>query len=105
MLYLEKHDFERRLAVEKELDKMWEYKSKDNPNSVLPSISFEESDTFIIFGSLLGIKVINIHSNRLVRLIGKVENTERFLQLALYQGIPSRLAGQEGKTGTGGKTS
>jgi len=26
MLYLEKLDFERRLAVEKELDKFWDYK-------------------------------------------------------------------------------
>jgi peptidylprolyl isomerase domain and WD repeat-containing protein 1 len=79
MLYLEKLDFERRLAVEKELDKYWEYKNRDNTNCVYPSIGFDESDSFLFFGSLLGIKIISIHTNRLVRIIGKVENTERFL--------------------------
>lgn len=84
LLYLEKLDFERRLAVEKELDKLWEYKNRESPHCVMPSIGFDESDTFLYFGSLLGIKIINFHTNKLSRVIGKVENTERFLQIALY---------------------
>lgn len=34
---------------------------------------------------MLGIKVINLHTNRCVRTIGKMENV-RFVQLALHQG-------------------
>ena len=34
-------------------------------------------------------KLINIETSRLVRLLGRTENTERFLSLALYQGTPA----------------
>ncbi len=36
----------------------------------------------------LGIKVVNIHTNKLTRLLGKQENTQRMLRLALFQGRP-----------------
>ena len=39
-------------------------------------------------------QVVNLVTNRVCRILGKVENTERFLGLGLYQGIP----------GTGGRT-
>jgi len=29
--------------------------------------------------------VVNLTANRVARLIGKVENTERFMRIALYQ--------------------
>jgi len=89
-LYLDKLDFERRMAVERDLDKQWEYKAREylNTNSIIPSIGFDESDTFLYFGSLLGIKVVNIKSGETVRVIGKVESTERFLSITLYQGKP-----------------
>lgn len=67
--------------MEKEIDKLWDIKSRDNLNSVLPSIGFDESDTYLYFGSLLGIKIINYKADKLTRIIGKVENTERFLQI------------------------
>ena len=38
--------------------------------------------------------MVNLVTNRVCRILGKVENTERFLGLALYQGIP----------GTGGRS-
>jgi hypothetical protein len=31
------------------------------------------------------LQVVNLVSNRLVKIVGKVENTERFLRIALYQ--------------------
>jgi hypothetical protein len=34
--------------------------------------------------------VVNLVTNRVAHILGKVENTERFLWLALYQGIPGR---------------
>jgi hypothetical protein len=33
-------------------------------------------------------QVVNLVSNRVVRVIGRVENTERFLRVALWQGAP-----------------
>ena len=38
-------------------------------------------------------QVVNLVTNRVCRILGKAENTERFLGLALYQGMP----------GTGGR--
>ncbi|KAA6426631.1 MAG: peptidylprolyl isomerase domain and WD repeat-containing 1-like [Trebouxia sp. A1-2] len=35
-------------------------------------------------------RVVNLVTNRVVRILGKVENTERFLRVALYQGIPKQ---------------
>ena len=34
----------------------------------------------------IGIKIVNLHTNKLVKILGKVEQTERFLGIALYQG-------------------
>ena len=41
---------------------------------------------YLIYPSPLGIKVISIATSKLARLLGKVENTERFAALALFQG-------------------
>jgi hypothetical protein len=46
---------------------------------------------------------VNIFTNKLVRILGKVENTERFLQIALFQGIPKTYglsAAAESNAGT-----
>lgn len=51
----------------------------------MPNVIFDESGNFVIYASLLGIKVVNLVTNRVSRLLGKVENTERFMRVALYQ--------------------
>lgn len=33
---------------------------------------------------------MNLVTNQLVRVLGKTENTERFLRVALYQGVPRK---------------
>ncbi|CAM6042647.1 unnamed protein product [Sphagnum compactum] len=71
-------DFGRRIAVEKEIEKT---DGVPSPNAV-----FDESSNFLLYPALLGIKVVNLHTNKVARIIGKVENTERFLRIALYQG-------------------
>lgn len=78
---LEKPDFDRKLGVEKELD------SPLTRNRV--NIQFDESGHFILYGSLLGIKVINTLTNRVAKVYGKDENF-RALHLALYQGAPDK---------------
>ncbi|KAJ1401785.1 WD40/YVTN repeat-like-containing domain superfamily, partial [Sesbania bispinosa] len=75
---LEAIDFGRRMAVEKEIEKT---ESAPPPNAV-----FDESSNFLIYATLLGIKIINLHTNKVARILGKVENNDRFLRIALYQG-------------------
>lgn len=74
-------EFGRRMAGEKDLEK--------TKNLRYSNITFDESGYFLLYATLFGIKVINIHTNRCVRIIGKNENV-RFLSLALYQGKPSQ---------------
>lgn len=83
-LQLEKHEFNRRLAMEKEADVVSSSKSYGGGRPI-----FDESGHFIIYPSLGGIKVINTYTNDLVRLYGQTENI-RPLSLALYQGAPQR---------------
>lgn len=74
-------EFGRRMAVERELD---------NPairNRV--NVIFDESGHFVLYGSILGTKVINTFSNRMVKLYGR-EEPFRPLNLTLYQGAPEK---------------
>ncbi|XP_026423818.1 peptidyl-prolyl cis-trans isomerase CYP71 isoform X1 [Papaver somniferum] len=75
---LEAIDFGRRIAVEKEIEK--------SENVPQPNAIFDESSNFIIYATLLGIKVVNLQTNKVARILGKVENNDRFLKIALYQG-------------------
>jgi len=70
-------EFGRRMAVERDLEKSEAFH--------LSSIVFDESGNFIMYPTLLGIKLINLYSNKLVRIIGKNENL-RLLNISLYQG-------------------
>ena len=68
-MYLEKLDFERRMAVEKEVEKHWDLsKAKKSPESgedtayVMPALGFDESDTYLYYGTPIGIKIMNIRT-------------------------------------------
>ena len=80
---LEATEFSRRLVAERDLE---------NPVTV-PKVNviFDESSNFILYGSLLGIKVINTLTNRVVKVYGATESF-RSLNLALYQGFPQKKA-------------
>ncbi|KAK9907373.1 hypothetical protein WJX75_002432 [Coccomyxa subellipsoidea] len=90
---LDPMDFGRRIAVEKEL----------LADSAAPhqNALFDDSGNFVLFSTLLGIKVVNLVSNRVSRILGKVENSERFLRLALYQGVPSSGTTKTKRLGAG----
>ncbi|KAK4560989.1 Peptidyl-prolyl cis-trans isomerase cyp15 [Recurvomyces mirabilis] len=78
---MEAVDFGRRIAVERELE-----------NPVLRSrqnVVFDESGHFILYGSILGVKVLNMLTNRVVKLYGR-EEPYRPLNLALFQGQPDK---------------
>ncbi|CAH1243726.1 PPWD1 [Branchiostoma lanceolatum] len=70
-------EFGRRMAVERDIEK--------SAAQNLANIVFDESGNFILYSTMLGIKVINLHTNKCVRVIGKPENV-RFMQLAIFQG-------------------
>ncbi|KAK4877804.1 hypothetical protein RN001_010310 [Aquatica leii] len=70
-------EFGRRMAVERDLEK--------SDSSHLANIQYDKSGNFILYTTLLGIKLVNIQTNRCIRIIGKNENL-RLLQIALYQG-------------------
>lgn len=75
-------EFGRRMALESSLGSAAFEKA---------NIIFDETGNFIIFGSLAGIKVLNLSSNKIVRSIGKEESI-RPMHLAIYQGAPSKKA-------------
>ncbi|KAH1002583.1 peptidylprolyl isomerase domain and WD repeat-containing protein 1 [Dendroctonus ponderosae] len=74
-------EFGRRMAVERDLEKSEAFH--------LANSAFDYSSNFIMYPTLLGIKLINLHTNKLVTLIGKNENL-RMLNIALYQGSSRR---------------
>lgn len=83
-LHLDRIDFGRRSAVEKDL--------KNSKDALLQSVAFDESGHFVFIPTMLGIKVINLVTNKLVRVLGKIEQTERFLSVALFQDKPKGRA-------------
>lgn len=64
------------MAVERDLEK--------SDHMVLGNIVFDESGNFVMYSTLLGVKLVNIFTNRCVKIIGKTENL-RPLHLALFQ--------------------
>ncbi|KAJ3242477.1 hypothetical protein HDU81_003185 [Chytriomyces hyalinus] len=80
---LDDMEFGRRLAMEKEIEKV-----KGGQSATVNAI-FDESGHFVIYPSILGIKIVNIETNRVSRLVGKMEN-QRFMNIALYQGAPKK---------------
>ncbi|KAE9393172.1 peptidyl-prolyl cis-trans isomerase [Gymnopus androsaceus JB14] len=83
---VEDMEFGRRLAAERELE-------LPGPDGQVPgrwiNVVWDESGSFVIYGSLLGIKIVNTVTNRVARLLGK-EEAVRFLNMSIYQGAPSK---------------
>ncbi|KAI0346034.1 peptidyl-prolyl cis-trans isomerase [Trametopsis cervina] len=83
---VEDMEFGRRLAMERELE-------LPGPDGRVPGMwinaVWDESGAFVLYPTLLGIKVVNTVTNRVVRLLGKDE-TVRWLGLTLYQGAPAK---------------
>ncbi|XP_054711741.1 peptidylprolyl isomerase domain and WD repeat-containing protein 1-like [Uloborus diversus] len=74
-------EFGRRMAIERDLEKTDLFETA--------GIVYDESGYFIMYATMLGIKVVNVYTNRCIRMIGKNENI-RPLKLALYQGAPGK---------------
>lgn len=72
-------DFTRRMQREAEVDA--------SPAGTLwkSNAIFDFSGNFILYATVLGIKVVNLVTNKVVRTLGRPEGAERFLTLALFQ--------------------
>ncbi|PFH61142.1 hypothetical protein XA68_18092 [Ophiocordyceps unilateralis] len=74
-------EFGRRLAQEKEIETpLLRYKA---------NVVFDESGHFILYGSMVGVKLLNTYTNQVLKVYGKDENF-RAVNLALYQGQPQK---------------
>ena len=65
-----------------------EHELEASPVTSTQNAVFDETGHFLLYSSLLGIKVVNVETNRVVRVLGKIEAGERFLHVALFQGVP-----------------
>lgn len=65
-----------RMAVERDFEKSDSWK--------LMNLMFDESGYMLLYPTMLGVKVVNLYTNRCVRLLGKPENL-RILRIALFQ--------------------
>ncbi|KAL2209851.1 hypothetical protein CC79DRAFT_462740 [Sarocladium strictum] len=74
-------EFGRRVAQEREIESEM-MRNKAN-------IIFDESSNFIVYGSMVGIKVLNILTNQVVKTYGKDESF-RAVNLGVYQGQPQK---------------
>ena len=64
--------------IEKEIEKNIETQNQ-------PNIQFDESETYIYYPSFEGIKLINIKTSQLIKIVGKKEKL-RFINICLFQG-------------------
>ena len=66
------------------------------------NVQFDETSQYIYYPSPIGIKLIELETNKIVCILGKKE-TERFLYISLFQG--KSLKNNSGIIGTGGASS
>jgi peptidylprolyl isomerase domain and WD repeat-containing protein 1 len=80
---MDKHNFDKKLLMERDIEKDIEF---------IPSINvqFDESGQYIYFPSVIGIKVVDLHADKVLKVMGKSEN-ERFLTINLFQGKALRV--------------
>ncbi|XP_037295171.1 LOW QUALITY PROTEIN: peptidylprolyl isomerase domain and WD repeat-containing protein 1-like [Manduca sexta] len=74
-------EFGRRMAAERDLEK--------SDSVHLANVLFDASGHFVVYATMLGVKIVNLTTNRCVAMLGKPENL-RPLHLALFQGRPNQ---------------
>ncbi|KAL3311628.1 Peptidylprolyl isomerase domain and WD repeat containing protein 1, partial [Cichlidogyrus casuarinus] len=67
-------EFGRRLAIEKELDRADSF--------YLLNLVFDQSSNFLLYTTMLGIRMFNLRTRRVQRTVGSMENM-RYMRLAL----------------------
>ena len=54
------------------------------------SVTFDKSGDILVYSTVFGIQFFDIPGNRLIRVIGKEESSERFVSVALFQGAAKK---------------
>lgn len=86
---LDSMEFARRCALEKQLDKeASEDAGAVNASQGLKTMNavFDETGHFLIYPTMLGIKIVNTHTDEVALIIGKDEPV-RFLNVSMFQGV------------------
>ncbi|KAK3945265.1 peptidyl-prolyl cis-trans isomerase cyp15 [Diplogelasinospora grovesii] len=78
---LDAGEFSRRMVQEREIESS-DFRDKFN-------VIFDESGHFLLYGSYLGVKVLNTYTNKVAKVFGREEGF-RPLNLAIYQGRPQK---------------
>lgn len=47
-------------------------------------MSFDETDRFLIYCAMVGVKFVDLENGQLVRVLGKNENNIRFMRCAVF---------------------
>ncbi|KAE9415276.1 hypothetical protein Angca_008434, partial [Angiostrongylus cantonensis] len=90
---LQNMEWNRRVALEKEMD-------KDRANSFKNvRLCWDYSGYFLLYPSPIGVKVYNVYTGQTVREIGK-EETMRFLAVSLCRSVPDIRARLQGAAAT-----
>ncbi|XP_078488585.1 peptidylprolyl isomerase domain and WD repeat-containing protein 1 [Ciona intestinalis] len=76
-------EFGRRVAVEREL-------LKNESSLSCNNVVYDDTGKFILYATMLGIKIINLHTNKCCRMIGKMENI-RLLNISMFQGSVTKM--------------
>jgi peptidylprolyl isomerase domain and WD repeat-containing protein 1 len=79
---MEDGEFNNRIATERELQ-------KSHADMCRQNAVFDNSSNFLVYATLLGIKIVNIKTNMCSLLLGRQEDV-RFVCVGLYQGRPTR---------------
>lgn len=72
-------NFARKMAIEREIDK--------NCMTVYENSLFDQSGTFLLFPTMLGVKIYNWKTNKFIRSLGGDETNFRPLCIGLFQGL------------------
>ncbi|KAK2196745.1 bifunctional Cyclophilin-like domain superfamily/Cyclophilin-type peptidyl-prolyl cis-trans isomerase domain/WD40-YVTN repeat-like-containing domain superfamily/Cyclophilin-type peptidyl-prolyl cis-trans isomerase [Babesia duncani] len=83
-LHFDSMDFLKRRATEIEISKSVKGQGE------YTNLVFDASSNYIIYPSMLGIKIVNIITNKLVRVIGKFETCLRFMKICCLQHVENR---------------
>ncbi|EAN34053.2 Cyclophilin type peptidyl-prolyl cis-trans isomerase/CLD family protein [Theileria parva strain Muguga] len=81
ILHFDPADFLRRQSIENEINKA----GKDEGEYM--NLLFDSSSNYLIYPSMLGVKIVNIVTNKLVRVIGKSEASLRYMKISLLQHV------------------
>ena len=75
-------DFEAKMQAFKDVMRQWDNDSVDR--TCLPSLAFDDSSSLLCYSSPIGVKMASVATGHVLRVYGKVEQGDFYLQIALF---------------------